>query len=60
MNDVVKRQFSMEALWGRVGRVVGVGGTWFGANGAPSNSQQWGLLVAALVAASYSHKSKGK
>ena len=58
VKDGISRQFSLEAIWGRIARVLIVGGTWIMANSLPETPETWAGLVVGMLGASYSHKSK--
>jgi len=60
MKEQVQKQFSLECLWSRVVRVLIVGCTWVGANGAPTDAQTWALLAGGMLGASYTGGKKGK
>jgi len=61
MNQVKERmghQFSLDALWGRVARVLIVGTTWITATGVPETPETWAGLIGAMLGASYTHRPK--
>ena len=55
--STILRQMSSRSAGARTGRALSVIAAWISGNGLPGNSQEWGAMIAAVLAAVFTGKA---